>query len=78
MSVIRDIFNPDFESIWVNDRETFTQLQNYVNLIAPDRKDIVKFYDKDQPIFDAFNITKQIKLSFGKTVSFKSGAYIII
>ena len=49
-----------------------------MNLIAPDRKDIVKFYDKDQPIFDAFNITKQIKLSFGKTVSFKSGAYIII
>lgn len=78
VSVIRDIFNPDFESIWVNDRETFTQIQNYVNLIAPDRKDIVKFYDKDQPIFDAFNITKQIKLSFGKTVSFKSGAYIII
>ena len=61
VSVIRDIFNPDFESIWVNDRETFTQIQNYVNLIAPDRKDIVKFYDKDQPIFDAFNITKQIK-----------------
>ena len=78
VSVIRDIFNPDFESIWVNDRETFTQIQNYVNLIAPDRKNIVKFYDKDQPIFDAFNITKQIKLSFGKTVSFKRGAYIII
>ena len=49
-----------------------------MSLIAPEKKDIVKLYDKDTPIFDHFNITRQIKSSFGKTVSFKSGAYIII
>ena len=75
---IRDIFNPDFESIHVNDAEIFEQIRNYVNLIAPDRSDIVKLYSDDTPIFDKFNITRQIKSSFGKTVSFKSGAYIII
>ena len=48
------------------------------SLIAPDRKDIVKLYTKDEPIFDHFSITRQIKSSFGKTVSFRSGAYIII
>lgn len=78
VSLIRDIFNPEFENIFVNDKETFTHIQNYVALIAPETKDIVKFYDKDIPIFDHFNITRQIKSSFGKTVSFKSGAYIII
>lgn len=78
VSVIRDIFSPNFENIYVNEAETFTQIQNYVNLIAPDNKDIVKLYTKDTPIFDNFNITRQIKSSFGKTVSFKSGAYIII
>ena len=78
VGVLRDIFNPDFESVWVNDPETFRQIQNYVSLIAPDRKDIVKLYEKDEPIFDHFSITKQIKTSFGKTVSFKSGAYLII
>ena len=54
------------------------QIQNYVALIAPERKDIVKLYAKEMPIFDHFSITRQIKSSFGKTVSFKSGAYIII
>ena len=49
-----------------------------MNLIAPDRSDIVKLYQKDAPIFDNFSVTRQIKSSFGKTVSFKSGAYIII
>lgn len=78
VSVIRDIFSPSFENIYVNDKEAMEQIRNYVSLIAPDRKDIVKLYDKDTPIFDAFNITRQIKSSFGKTVSFKSGAYIII
>ncbi|MDE5878310.1 MAG: Rne/Rng family ribonuclease [Muribaculaceae bacterium] len=78
VSVIRDIFSPTFESIWVNDPETFTQIQNYVTLIAPETKDIVKLYNKEIPIFDHFNVTRQIKSSFGKTVSFKSGAYIII
>ena len=78
VSVIRDIFSPNFENIYVNEAETFAQIQNYVALIAPENKDIVKLYGKDIPIFDHFNITRQIKSSFGKTVSFKSGAYIII
>ena len=78
VSVIRDIFSPSFENIYVNDAEVFDQISHYVNLIASDRKDIVKLYTDDTPIFDHFNITKQIKTSFGKTVSFKSGAYLII
>ena len=78
VSVIRDIFSPTFENIYVNEVETFTQIQNYVSLISPENKDIVKLYSKEVPIFDNFNITRQIKSSFGKTVSFKSGAYIII
>ncbi len=78
VSLIRDIFNPDFESIYVNDAEIYDQIHHYVSLIAPDRSDIVKLYADDIPVFDKFNVTKQIKSSFGKTVSFKSGAYIII
>lgn len=78
VSVLRDIFSPGFENIYVNDSEIMAQITKYVDLIAPERRDIVKLYGGDTPIFDHFNITKQIKSSFGKTVSFKSGAYIII
>ena len=78
VSLIRDIFNPDFESIHVNNAEIYEQIHNYVGLIAPERSEIVKIYSDDQPIFDKFNVTRQMKSSFGKTVSFRSGAYIII
>ncbi len=78
VGMLRDVFSPTFESIHVNDKEIFGQISKYVALIAPESHDIVKFYDSDVPIFDHFNITRQIKSSFGKTVSFKSGAYVII
>mgnify|MGYP001025108220 FL=1 len=78
VGMLRDVFSPSFESIYVNDPDTHAQIQNYVSLIAPERADIVKLYTKSEPIFDHFSITRQIKSSFGKTVSFKNGAYIII
>ncbi len=78
VGVLRDIFSPTFENVWVNDEEVKAQIEKYVSIIAPERASIVKLYSEDTPIFDHFNITKQIKSSFGKTVSFKSGAYIII
>ena len=78
VGLLRDIFNPSFAHIHVNDEEVYQQIYNYVSLIAPECKDIVKLYKGELPIFDNFAITKQIKGSFGKTVSFKSGAYLII
>ncbi len=78
VGMLRDVFSPSFEAIHVNDADTYEQIRKYVALIAPDRVDIVKLYSKPEPIFDTFAITRQIKSSFGKTVSFKSGSYIII
>ncbi|MBO5268026.1 MAG: Rne/Rng family ribonuclease [Muribaculaceae bacterium] len=78
VGMLRDVFSPSFEAIHVNDADIHAQIDKYVSLIAPERKEIVKIYDRDEPIFDHFGITRQIKSSFGKTVSFRSGAYIII
>ncbi len=78
VALLRDIFNPSFKHIYINDVDVFHEVENYVSLIAPDRTDIVQLYTGDEPIYDHFGITKQIKSSFGKTVSFKRGAYLII
>ena len=78
VAMLRDLFNPSYENIYVNDETVYNEVKNYVALIAPDRTSIVKLYTGQLPIFDNFAITKQIKSSFGKTVSYKSGAYLII
>lgn len=78
VALLRDIFSPSFEQIHVNDREVARQIAEYVSIIAPERKNIVKEYNGALPILDNFGITKQIKSLFGKTVTFKNGAYLII
>ena len=78
VGLLRDLFNPSFENIHVNDEAVFHEIKDYVTLIAPDRAGIVKLYKGQLPIYDNFGITKQIKSSFGKTISYKSGAYLII
>jgi ribonuclease G len=78
VGLLRDLFNPSFESIHVNNEAVFHEIKDYVSLIAPERAGIVKMYKGQLPIYDNFGITKQIKSSFGKTISYKSGAYLII
>ena len=78
VGMLRDLFNPSYENIYVNDETVFHEIKDYVTLIAPERADIVKLYNGQLPIFDNFAITKQLKSSFGKTISYKSGAYLII
>ena len=78
VAMLRDLFDPTYDGIYVNDTEIFQQIKDYVGLIAPDKKDIVKQYTGNVPIFDNFNVTKQLKSSFGRTVNYKRGAYLII
>lgn len=78
VALLRDIFNPSFQNIYVNNKEVYNEVRNYVSLIAPGREEIVHLYTGELPIFDNFAVTKQIKSLFGRTVTYKSGAYLII
>jgi len=78
LGILRDTFNPSFQSIHVNDKAYYEEIREYVRQIAPGREDIVHLYTGNLPIFDEKNVTKQIKASFGRTVTCKSGAYLII
>lgn len=78
VAMLRDLFNPTYKSIYVNDDEICAAVRNYVTLIASDKADIVKRYTGKVPIFDNFDVTKQIKSSFGTTVNYGHGCYLII
>ena len=78
VALLRDIFNPSFQNTYVNDADVYHNIRDYVSLIAPGREEIVQRYTGELPIFDNFGITKQVKSLFGRTVTYKSGAYLII
>ena len=77
-TILRDILNVSFNSINVNDPVLAEDIKRYIREIAPEKVNIVKLYKGTIPIFDHFGVNKQIKALFGKTVSFKHGAYLII
>ena len=78
VALLRDLFNPTYDGIYVNNADIHKQIFDYVSLIAPEKADIVKLYNGKVPIFDNFNVTKQLKSGFGRTVNYKRGAYLII
>jgi len=77
-TILRDMLNVTFSSIHINDPVLADDIRKYIREIAPEKEKIVKFYKNTLPLFDHFGINKQLKALFGKTVSFKHGAYLII
>jgi ribonuclease G len=76
--MLRDLFNPSYEAIYVNDDTAYNEIRSYVSLIAPERAHVVKHYTGMLPIMDNFGLTKQIKSSFGRIVPYRGGAYMVI
>ncbi len=77
-TILRDLLNPDFANIHVDDVAIFEDIKSYVHEISPDLDRIVKLYKGKEPIFEHFGVEKQIKTSFGKTVNLAGGAYLVV
>lgn len=77
-TILRDLLNDSFSNIYVNDEREYEEIRRYISIISPDQEKIVKMYDGKEPIFDHFEVTRQIKSSFGKVVPIKQGAYLVI
>ena len=77
-TILRDLLNDSFTNVYVNDETVYEEIKDYVNKISPEQEKIVKLYKGETPIFDNFDVTKQIKGAFGKVVPIKQGAYIVM
>ena len=77
-TIIRDSLNGSFSQIAVDDEAMYNEIRGYIRQIEPEKEKIVKLYRGNVPIFDNFDISKQIKSLFAKYVSLRRGAYLII
>lgn len=77
-TILRDLLNDTFTNIYVNDEAVYREVREYISTILPDHEKIVKLYKGHEPILDHFDVTRQIKSSFGKVVPMRQGAYLVI
>ena len=79
VALLRDNLDDSYSNIWVNSRQMYEELRKYLISIAPENAEKVKYYNSQRvPIFDHFDVTKQMKRLLGKTVMFHKGSYLII
>jgi ribonuclease G len=76
--ILRDLPTMDVSAIYVNDRETYGDIKEYLSSIAPDKAQIIKYYSGSKPIMEHFNLVKLIKFSFGRYVTVRNGIYLVI
>lgn len=77
-AILRDILNPSFNNIYINNETAYKEVKQYIKEISPENKNLLKLYSGHLPIFDEFGVDKQIKALFGKTVNISNGSYLII
>lgn len=79
-AILRDNFNQDFVSIICDDEKMVQDMKNYLEVISPQSKKIVQYYDSHIPLLEYYNVEKQLKQSFGKHVNIPSskGAYLVV
>jgi ribonuclease G len=76
-SLLRDLVNDSFTRIHVDNPTVYKQIKGYLAGISG-VEDIVKQYKGDRPIFEQFDVDRQIKSLFNKIVNLGGGAYLII
>jgi ribonuclease G len=77
-SILRDVFNDTFSAIHVDDKTLYDDIKETVQRIAPKKESIVKLHKSEVPIFEKYGVERQIKSSFGQTVSSSKGTYLVI
>jgi ribonuclease G len=77
-SLVRDVFSDKVDGLWVDSRELFHEVEQYLKQIDPELLDRVHFYEETTPLFDKFDIETEIKGLFRARVELPTGGYIII
>jgi ribonuclease G len=75
---VRDFLTEDVERIVVDNQKAHDRMRDMISKISKRSANKIKLYAEAQPIFDRFNISKQLENTFSRQVHLKGGGYIVI
>ncbi|MFQ5454589.1 MAG: ribonuclease E/G [Nitrospirota bacterium] len=76
--VIRDLFSDRIDRLVIDSKEEYEKISDFVETYIPDMSSRIELYDKDEPIFEAYEIEMEISKALNRRVWLKSGGYIVI
>jgi len=75
---VRDFLTEDVERIVVDNQKAYDRMCEMISKISKRSANKIKLYAEAQPVFDRFNISKQLENTFSRQVHLKGGGYIVI
>ena len=77
LRVTRDMFTNDVARLEVDFKNDFRRISRFLRILAPHLRPRLKFYGDKTPIFEKFEVEKQIEKIYDRIVHLKSGGYLI-
>jgi len=77
-TLVRDMFDSSVENFIVDSKPIYTEITNYLKWISPHLLEKVSFYNKPKPIFEYFNVERDVNNIYKRIVRLKSGGSIVI
>jgi ribonuclease G len=77
-SVIRDLFTDSVVRVVTDSRRLYKEIRSYVQTVSPQLVEKIELYKDREPIFDAYEVEKEIATCLSRKVWLKSGGYIIV
>jgi ribonuclease G len=75
---VRDFLTEDVARVVVDSPQAHDRMRAMISRISDRAAKKIILYNEHQPIFDRFNITRQLENAFSRQVHLKSGGYIVI
>ncbi|MCK5118761.1 MAG: ribonuclease E/G, partial [Candidatus Latescibacteria bacterium] len=72
-SLIRDLFSEDVDRLVIDSKREYKKILSYVKSVSPGLRSKIELYDDKTPIFDAFQIEKEIEKAYSRRVELKAG-----
>ncbi len=76
--IIRDLANEETTKIYVDSREIFHKLQDFVAEFVPGMSKRLLHYPGEKPLFELYNVEGDIQNALQTRVDLKSGGYLMI
>lgn len=76
--IIRDLFSSKVDALWVDSRELYNEIEQYLAQVDPELMERVHFYTEAAPLFDKFDIESEIRDLFKPRCELPTGGSIII
>ncbi|MEK7272622.1 MAG: Rne/Rng family ribonuclease, partial [Nitrospirota bacterium] len=76
--VVRDLFGRKVDRLWIDSRQEYDAVRDFVQRFSPEQTSRIHCYDKDESLFDHLGIEQEITRATSRRVWLKSGGHLVI